>query len=157
MRKAKTVTIIGVLLAVLAAPVQAGVVTNESIDVNVAVFVPCANGGAGEIVDLSGKIHTLITMTINGNNVSGKVQSQPQGVSGVGQDTGDKYQGTGATQSKFKGSLNNGQFEQTFVNNFRVIGQGRGNNLLVHVNLHVTINANGDATATVGNISVECK
>ena len=77
MRKAKTVAIIGVLLAVLAAPVQAGVVTNESVDVNIAAFVPCANGGAGEFVVLSGRLHVLTTLTINGNNFSGKTHFQP--------------------------------------------------------------------------------
>src|SRR5437870_5275828 len=30
-------------------------------------------------------------------------------------DTGDKYQGAGVTQDHFKGSFNNGQFNQTFV------------------------------------------
>ncbi len=72
--------------------------------------------------------------------------SIPQGISGVGLDTGDKYQGAGVTQDHFKGSFNNGQFNQTFVNNFRIIGQGPGNNFLVHENFRLTINANGEVT-----------
>ena len=43
------------------------------------------------------------------------------------------------------------------MNNFRIIGQGPGNNFLVHETFHVTINANGVVTATVDNFSVECK
>jgi hypothetical protein len=43
---------------------------NDMSDVNLSIFVPCAAGGAGELVDLSGPLHTLITFTINGNNVS---------------------------------------------------------------------------------------
>jgi hypothetical protein len=43
------------------------------------------------------------------------------------------------------------------VNNFRLIGQGSGNNLQVHQNVHITINANGTVTATVDNTSVDCK
>ena len=157
MRKVTTLASIGAVLAVLAAPVQAEVVVNESIDLNVIVFVPCANGGAGELVDLNGPLHTLITFNINGNNVSGKTHSQPQGISGFGLDTGDKYQGTGVTQDHFKRSFNHGQLNETFVNNFRIIGQGPGNNFLIHENFHLTINANGEVTTAHDNFNVECK
>jgi hypothetical protein len=158
MRKLMTLGSIGAVLAVLvAAPVRAPVVENDSIDINLAVFVPCANGGVGELVDLNGPLHILTTFTINGNKVSGKTHFQPQGISGVGLDSGDKYQATGVTQDYFKGAFNNGQFNQTFVNNFRIIGQGPGNNFLVHENFHLTINANGEVTATHDNFSVECK
>ncbi|HEY3205289.1 MAG TPA: hypothetical protein VGL03_16695, partial [Thermoanaerobaculia bacterium] len=92
MGKVTMLASIGALLAVLAAPAKAEVVVNESIDINLVVFVPCANGGAGELVDLDGPLHTLITFNINGNRVSGKTHFQPQGISGLGQDTGDKYQ-----------------------------------------------------------------
>ena len=44
MRKVTTLASIGVVLAVLVVPVQAKVVDDESIDLNLAVFVPCANG-----------------------------------------------------------------------------------------------------------------
>src|SRR5947207_5146267 len=97
---------------------NAAVTVNESNDILVSVFVPCAAGGAGEIVDLNGPLHTLVTFTINGNNVSGKFHFQPQGISGVGENTGDKYQATGVTQQTFKASLQNGQTNLTFVNNF---------------------------------------
>lgn len=157
MRKVTTLASIGAMLAVLAAPVQAEVVDNESIDINLVVFVPCANGGAGELVELNGPLHILTTFNINGNNVRGKSHFQPQGISGFGLDTGDKYQATGATQDHFKGSFDNGQFNQTFVNNFRIIGQGPGNNFLVHENFHLTINANGEVTTVHDNFSVDCK
>src|SRR5262245_54457953 len=137
MRKVMRLAGIGAVLAVLAAPVQAEVVVNESIDLNLVVFVPCANGGTGELVELNGPLHTLITFNINGNNVSGKAHSQPQGIFGIGQDSGDRYNGTGVTQDNFKGSFKNGQFNQTFVNNFRIIGQGPGNNFLVQENFHL--------------------
>lgn len=48
-------------------------------------------------------------------------------------------------------------FQTMFVNNFRIIRQGPGNNLLVREALHVTVNAKGDITATVDNLSVDCK
>lgn len=68
-----------------------------------------------------------------------------------------EYVGTGVTQSTFKGSLQNGQYTTIFVNNFRIIGQGPGNNYLVHETMHITINANGEFVVQHDNISVECK
>ena len=155
-------TLAGVMLlvAVLAigiVPSNAAVQVNDRTVISLTVFVPCAAGGAGEIVDLSGPLHTLISFTINGNNVSGKFHFQPQVISGTGETTGDKYQATGVTQESFKNSLQNGQATETFINNFRIIGQGPGNNFLVHETLHFTINAEGTVTVSHDNISVDCK
>jgi len=157
----KNITIMMFLFAALALftmPANAAKQINDMSDINLTVFVPCAAGGAGELVDLSGPLHTLITFTINGNNVSGTAHFQPQGLSGTGETTGDKYQATGVTKaSSFKGSFQNGQFTQTYVNNFRIIGSGSGNNFLVHEVLHVTFNANGTVTVFHDNFSIDCK
>src|SRR5215467_3765370 len=48
-------------------------------------------------------------------------------------------------------------FNTTLVNNFRIIGQGTGNNFLVHETFHITVNADGTMTAFVDNFSVDCK
>ncbi len=125
--------------------------------VNIEVFIPCALGGAGETVFLSGNLHSLFHSTVNGNNFKIKIHNQPQGISGLGLTSGDKYQGTGVTRGTFGGSFVNGQWADTFVNNFRIIGQGDGNNWLVHQTFHVTLNANGDLTAFVDNFSSDCK
>jgi hypothetical protein len=39
----------------------------------------------------------------------------------------------------------------------RVVGQGRGNNFLLHHTLHVSVNSNGELTATIDNFWVECR
>jgi len=151
------ITCLVAVLAIVVVPSNAAVQVNDKTVISLTVFVPCAAGGAGEIVDLSGPLHTLISFTINGNNVSGKFHFQPQGISGTGETTGDKYQGTGVTQQTFKTSLQNGQANLTFVNNFRMIGQGPGNNFLVHENLHINVNANGTLTVFHDNFSIDCK
>jgi hypothetical protein len=136
-------------------PAFSAAATTSSINVpeSVTAFVSCANGGAGEEVEVTGNLHILTHTTVsNSGAMVTKSHFQPQGMSGVGQVTGDKYQATGVTQETFHGT---GTF--TFVNNFRFIGQGSGNNFLAHEVLHVTINANGDVTATAGNLSIECR
>jgi len=131
--------------------------SNEKIPADLLIFIPCANGGAGEYVELSGFLHATTHVTVTGNNFHVKYHTQPQGISGVGQTTGDKYQATGVTQEQYGGSFVNGQYEDTYVNNFKIIGQGTGNNYLIHESLHVTINANGTVTTLIDNFTADCK
>jgi len=143
-------------LSVAQASAKATTVTdNVRIPTDLFVFVPCAAGGAGEFVQLSGTLHVLFVTTLDSRGgFHSKFHFQPQGVSGTGLTTGAKYQATGVTQGTFNGRVG---FEQTFVNNFRIIGQGPGNNFMIHENFHITVNANGEVTAFVDNFSVKCR
>jgi hypothetical protein len=125
------------------------------IPVDTTDFVPCAAGGAGEEVHLTGEIHDLFHITLDSaGGAHVKVQLSDQGISGTGLTTGDKYHRTGATNFEFNAKVGE---QTTVVNNFDIIGQGNGNNFLLHVTLHITVNANGTVTAEVVNTSVECK
>ena len=133
------------------------ITTNDFVPFAQVAFVPCANGGAGEQVLISGTLHIEQHITINDNRATIKSHFQPQGAGGVGLTTGDNYNATGVTQEVDTLALTGGATEFTFVNNFKIIGQGADNNLLVHQLVHVTINANGDVTNTVDNTSAECQ
>ena len=130
--------------------------SSATIPFDVYVFISCAMSGVGEEVHLTGNLHVLDHFTANANG-GFMVTShyQPEGVMGVGSSSGDKYQATGVTSDRF--NVNGLPYTGTYVNNFRIIGQGNGNNYLVHENFHVTVNANGEMTAYVDNFSVECK
>jgi hypothetical protein len=132
-------------------------VSNQKLPFDDSVFIPCANGGAGEEVYLSGTLHATYTITINGNNVRVKYHYQPQEVKGIGAVTGDQYNATGVTQDEINGSFFNGRYEETSINNFRIIGQGNGNNYLVHETVHVTVNANGVVTVALDKLAIDCK
>ena len=143
----------------LATTVQASastVTSSTTFPISLTVFVPCAVGGAGENVALSGDLHDLFHVTFDGNGgFHLDALDNPQGVSGVGLTTGNKYQGTGVTRSDFEGTAG-GTSVFTFVNNFRIIGSGPGNNLLVHDNFHVTVNPDGTVTSFHDNFSIAC-
>jgi len=130
--------------------------TNEFVPFAQTAFVPCANGGAGEFVAVSGILHIQTHVTINQNRLILKTQFQPQGAAGVGLITGDVYHGTGVTS--FTDTIPNpsGAQTSTFINNFRFIGPGPDNNLQVHQNVHITFNANGELTSDVDNLSIDC-
>jgi hypothetical protein len=150
-----TAVMLGVLAAT-AAPAGAAVIDNESVPFNdFEVFIPCANGGAGDVVTLNGRLHILITFTVNRNRISGSDHFQPQGLRGTDTE-GNVYHGVGLTQDHFQGSLVNGQFTDTFVNNFYIVGTAGAPSYRVHETAHITFNANGDVTASVDHLRVTC-
>ena len=138
---------------------MAAVTSNVIIPLETTAYVPCANNGTGEIIDLSGNLHALfVTNTSNSGNVTLKYHYQPQGLSGVGRTSGAIYNATGVTQATttFDG-ITGYPFQTTYVNNYRLIGKGTAANYAVHSTFHITINANGTVTAYADNTNVSCK
>ena len=137
---------------------QANVVTiNERYSETRTVWVPCANDGEGEWVRISGTMHYLLTITFDAlEGFHAKGHTQPQGMSGIGLTTGDKYRATGVTQWQETGRSLRG-CEYSVINRFMMIGQGPGNNFRVRETFHFTMNANGEVTARVDNFEVDCK
>jgi hypothetical protein len=130
--------------------------TNDIIPFSTGIFVPCALNGAGELVLVSGELHVLFHLTVShSGNLTIKSHFQPQNIFGSGQTSGLKYRATGVTQQT-QTVNGNPPWNFTFINNFRFIGQGPGNNYMVHVTQHVTVNANGDLTSVVDNSSTTC-
>jgi hypothetical protein len=148
--------LVGCLVSASAFGQAASSTISSSVPISLSVFIPCAAGGNGEVVDLSGNLHVVFSDTINANHVHLYSHFNPQGVTGTGETTGAKYQATGETLQSFDFSVVSFPFTTTFVNNFKIIGQGPGNNFAVHENAHVTINANGTLTASVDNFSATC-
>jgi hypothetical protein len=148
-----------ILLGVTITPsVKGEVIENYSFPTEIVQFIPCANGGAGEDVLLSGQLHMILSSTTNGNMIHYKIRSQPQGMSGVGSVTGDRYHAVGVSQSEYSGQVPSGQqFQETVVNNYRIIGHGPGNNFMVQEVFHVTYNESGEITVSFDKSSAQCK
>lgn len=131
--------------------------TQTTLPFNASLWVPCANGGAGEYVALSGNVEfsTRDVLDADGGTHELKMM-RPSGVSGVGATTGLNYRGTGMSFMS-EGVAAEGASVYTYVNNFRIIGQGPGNNVLVHAVVHETTNSDGEVTAEVNLSSSSCK
>lgn len=129
--------------------------TNVSTNIDLFVFVPCADNGAGELVILSGPLHMLFVTTVDNQGGYHTLDHfQPQGITGTGQTSGDKYQAVGETLETFNGKVG---FVDTYVNNFKIIGVGPNNNFMIHETFHITVNANGVVTANVDHFSAVCQ
>jgi len=122
---------------------------NEKIPFDTYVYNP----GAAEWVHLTGYIHILM---IDYDGSTYRVfQSNLQGVSGIGETSGDKYQATIVGTTVVNGPPGAGGMTTTY--NLRLIGPGKGNNLLIHSVFHITVNANGELTAIVVESWIEVK
>lgn len=133
---------------------QARVVTNETTSLSYSGFVPCANGGAGELMTGSIEVHSLVTSTVNGAVDVWQFDFQPHGTL-VGRITGDSYQLTGVTRGIYVDALHSGEYAATYVNNYRLIGPGPGNNLVVREIAHVTRDGD-DVVVQHDNLTIDC-
>lgn len=105
----------------------------------------------------AGHLHVLISHTENDNRVSGMMHFQPQGAKLV-DESGRTYSGTGVGMVRFNEPRDEtGAVNFTAVDSFKLIGHGDAPNFLVQIVSHVTINANGDATAEFEFVSQQCK
>src|SRR5262249_43600867 len=147
--------VFGALASVTAAQAGNTTITNTRTPIDFIQLVPCAAGGAGELVHVTGDLHLVTRVTINGNHVGVTEHDNFQGV-GTGLTTGDTYQGGSAATDTSNDNLNNGQFELTFADSFHLNGQGSASNLTIHVVEHFTMNANGDVTVQFINSTLDC-
>ncbi len=110
---------------------------------------------SGEEVQMTGNLHLIYSVIDNGDSLYLRYHSQLQGVSGTGA-TG-QYHASGVTKDVMDASNASFPFSYTSVYNLRIIGQGPGNNFLVHTVAHVTIGADGEVSADVTSSQAECR
>jgi hypothetical protein len=158
MRARRTGFIVALISALLIGiSASAAVTDNVKEPFSQDVWVPCANGGVGELLTISGRLHILFTETFDAaGGAHFTFHFQPQGASGIGSVTGDVYRAVGKTGGSTHIGSGGLPFIDTFVNNFYMIGTGGGVNFKLHNTVHVTVNANGELSANVDNSSVTC-
>ena len=133
---------------------QAQVVTNTTVSYGYAGWVPCANGGSGELVTGTIDMHVLVTSTANESVDEGQFMSAPRG-SLVGQITGDTYRLTGVTRGTYIEHLVGDRYVATYINRYRLIGPGPGNNLAVRETTHITRKGD-DVVVRHDDFAIEC-
>lgn len=138
-------------------PASAEIISNSILPFDLTVFVPCANNGTGELVDMFGEFHVIVRSVISGSNNIAMSQMNQWKVTGTGRSTGYQYQGTGTSNQRTSFAGVEFPFTFTHAQSLRVLGQGSGNNFHFRFNMHETINGNGAVTASVDNQSATCK
>jgi hypothetical protein len=107
----------------------------------------------GETVIISGDSHVVVHLTSNPNHTTFKthIQFQLSGTSASGikfnaNETVDSIENTSTGAAQVLNS----------VGQLHLISQGSTDNLVVRTTIHVTINANGEITATSFEFTTEC-
>ena len=138
------------LLAITSASATA---TTEKIPFD---FVLAPEEACGEAIHLSGTLLAQFSFTeTSGGNVEIGFHFNPQGITGVGLTSGATYHATGETLGTTTIRATGG-ISDTFVNNFKIIGEGSALNFLETDVIHVTVNANGVVTATGEKSMIRC-
>ena len=157
MRRWIRVGLVGLLAALGARRAAAEIEENDRVPVEIVQDVPCANGGAGETVTLTGALHVLLKFQVNGNVARGSFHYQPEHVTGYGSVSGERYEATGVTSGSFRTTFRDGEAVVSSINNYRIIGQGPGNDFIVHENVRVALHPSGDFTVLVAHSGADCK
>lgn len=110
-----------------------------------------SNDCTGEQVELSGTIHLVSHQQSDGSVVG---HFNYQGVSGVGLTSGTTYRVSAVDHLRLQAPFPS---DITSVRSFRLIGQGTEENLLVDALLHITVDANGEVTASIDDLSIRCR
>lgn len=142
----------GVLGGVTAAEAQ--VISNTTASYAYAGFVPCAAGGAGELMTGTIDAHDVVTSTVDDNVDVSRFASELRG-SLVGRVTGDTYRLTGVTNGTYTEAVQGDTATATYVHRYRLIGPGAGNNLVVRETTHVT-RSGDDVVVRHDDFRIEC-
>jgi hypothetical protein len=148
-----------------AASAEASVsVSHQTIEVtNFPVSLAnCVNGGTGELLLLSGTLHTTTAIRTDADGgLHVTLHANLVDMSGVGTSSGDIYRvtdtaaGSGARVSAY---IPAGSPPRTLTQSgdIRFISMGSGDNLVIRNTFHRTINANGDVTVSNPTFEPRC-
>ena len=119
------------------------------------LFIPCANGGAGEDVNLTGTVRIVRQETYNNQRFTFILHAIPDGVTGVGLSTGDNFTAIGGSQTAVTGTIEyGGQYSATYIQQMRFAGQGIS--FVVKYKFHVTVTSDGEISTRIDEEKVEC-
>jgi hypothetical protein len=148
-------------LSIFTLPVDAAEIVKQSTPITVSVPVVC---NVGEVVDLSGRLHVVITFTRK-PFLKAYVNVYTQGITGTGEITGRTFQGNQNISTIFgsplvNGPLLNGQANFSTRVAFLVTGapgpDGSVPSFDLQANLHLRFHANGIVTVRFNNFTTDC-
>jgi len=154
--------VIALLSLIVAVPTAASaqadtVVTNTRFPLSAFAFVPCALGGQGEEVLVSGTAHIVVVTTTDAQGQTHViVTANYQGLHGTGLTSGDRYVGVAAENQIFN-------FEPlapwivTVTQTVQFVGQGPDNNFIVKSFLHLTVDATGKVAVSKAELQIVCR
>ena len=119
------------------------------------LFIPCANGGAGEDVALTGAVRIVWQETNNNQRFTFTLHAIPDGITGVGLSTGDNFTAIGGSQTAVTGTIEyGGQYSATYIQQMRFAGPGIS--FVVKSKFHITVTSDGQISTRIDEEQIEC-
>ncbi len=136
---------------------SSAVLLNLKIDAFVFVVLTC--GTTTQEFDTQGKLHILVASeTDSDGGTHFKLHFNSGMLAGENVRTGEEIRFRFANNNEANGRLDGARETTTTATGTAVIGEGRdARHYLAHTTLHVTMNANGELTAEVVNVRLECR
>ena len=144
---------LGLLAGATAA--QAQITTNTTDSYAFSGWVPCADGGAGELVTGTIDAHVLSSSTVNDAVDAWQFMFAPRGTL-VGRKTGQVYRLTGVQRGTYVDREQGDRSVLTYVNRYQLIGAGSAGNLVVRETAHITRNGD-DVVVQFDDYGIECQ
>jgi len=139
--------------------VNAAMPYNDKQDFDMTTLGIQATSCAGEQLQVVGGIYHLdLHGTINKNNFSAVEHVNAQDFKLVGPATGTTYSGSVSYNQSFNSSFTDGKFITKTTQSILLSTPGGKNNVMVKMDVHLTLNANGMMTASIDNFRTDdCK
>jgi len=131
---------------------------NDQQDIDISLLGLQVSTCTGEPLQVvSGTYHIDIHGVINQNKLSGTQHQNVQHFKLVGLGSGDTYTGSSTINQSFDASFTDGKYVVTQTQTLLFTTAGGKNNSEVQMDVHETINAQGQLTAYVDNLRFGCK
>ena len=118
------------------------------------VYVPCANGGAGEYIHITGSTNFVYTISWTDQGFTYGYHANTYKIEGVGLTSGTTFVGSGFTEGQVKGSWVNDQWISTMVDQLKLVGPG--GSFIVRNSYHVTESPDGTLETKLVDHDVSC-
>lgn len=127
----------------------------HAVPFETTLFVPCANGGAGEDVILTGFTNFIYQMTWTDQNFTLVYHDNVHKVTGIGASSGETFVASGGTNGTVMGSWVNSQWIGTMTQQLRVVG--RNNSFFVTYKYHIVISSDGKVIVNSNDDTADCR
>jgi len=129
--------------------------SNVAVPFETTLFVPCANGGAGEEVVLTGTVNFVQQISWTDRGFTMNYHENTQGLKGTGLSSGERFTASGGTNGTVMGSWVNSQWTGTTIRQLRV--SGPRSHFFMNYKYHITVISDGSVKVNSREETAECK
>ena len=126
----------------------------HAVPFETTVFVPCANGGAGEDVRLAGFTNFIYGLVYTDRGFSMQYHDNVHQVTGIGLSSGESFVASGGTNGTVVGVWYSSQWVGNTTTQMRIIGQNT--RFAIIYKHHITVSQDGSVSVSNTEQTADC-